>query len=132
MVGNLDIKYIILHESSFLEPPDKIQLDVFDNMATQVLRCRVSGCFPLPIITLVVDDNVVTERKNTTSVNTRIDLKDSAEIKCVVVIPGTNYTDSMKHIYARTRAIARPYTSQGTVWTMRSVVSVWLLALFLV
>ena len=132
MVGNLDIKYIILHESSFLEPPDKIQLDVFDNMAIQFLRCRVSGCFPLPIITLVVDDNVVTERKNTTSVNTRIDLKDSAEIKCVVVIPGTNYTDSMKHIYARTRAIARPYTSQGTVWTMRSVVSVWLLALFLV
>ena len=132
MVGNLGIIHITLYEFSFSEPPDKIQLDVFDNMAIQVLRCKVSGCFPLPIITLVVDDNVVTERKNTTSVDTRIDLKDSAEIKCVVVIPGTDYTDSMKHKYARTKAVARPYTSQGAVLTVRSVVSVWLLALFLV
>ena len=116
---------------SISEPPDKIQLDIFENITTQVLRCRGSGCFPLPIITLVVDDNIVTERRNATSVTTSINLKDSADIKCAVVIPGTNYTDSMKHRYARTKAVARPYTSQGTVWTMRSVVSVWLLALLI-
>ena len=93
------------------EPPDRLELDVFERRKWLEVRCSVLGCDPTPEITLMVNRRAVSTSNETSVVSSKLSLRDSAAIQCKVAIHGTNYTDTVEHKYRRTEAFARPLVS---------------------
>ena len=94
-------------------PPKRIELDVFEKKNEILLRCSVLDCVPQPMINLQLDGRILIERNDANIVTSQVAMRDGASIKCVVTIVGTNYTDSVKHKFSRSNAVANSLTSHS-------------------